>query len=372
MKIDMQSAAPIKRIVNPIPKPAEDESVLTSADRLRIAKMQAELAKHESTSRSATPVRQELLDSSGLTKDDMPELKVRVSNDSLGAEWVRQDFPSHHLSYDGQDIFVRPMEIVDLSKLSAAAKSSNFTMYLDALNKCISIDIRSLTPADFTFFLYWLRMNTFPTAPLTIRWTSKYGNTCEYRVQNTNLEIIEIKMTKKEYSEWLSKGICMPTVRDMELLTDDSLPDDDKWRLELAQYVVPASLKPDTYMKDKLAKLDSMGVQAFLDIQDFSSNIEHGVVERAKVRDTLFEPVAAIKYLTDTANDLEDAARKMVAGGFDRGQEIPLLTIARQAENLRSEAESMAARLEQGLPVNPEEEVIALSINAMSFFPTIR
>lgn len=355
-----------------------DDPRITTQDRVRLAQQQATQASIHANTRGPvtnptptnppTSARIPLNTGTSLGTDD---LVSRVTNNALDARWVRQDFPSRHLAYDGQDIYVRPMEIIDLSRTSAASRSGNFTQYLDALAKCISIDIRALTPPDFNFFLYWLRMNTFPTAPMTIKWTSKYGNECEFRVQQTNLEIIELEMSRSEYSNWVARGIGLPTVRDMELITGDGIPEEDKWRSELAQYVVTPISDPKEYLASKLQILENMGPQGYLDIQEFAKKIEHGVVERAKVRDTKFEPEKAIAYLRSTADDLEESARKLVANGLDRGQEVPLLALAQHAEKMREEANTIEQTINNGTTFIPEQEVIALSINAMSFFPSI-
>lgn len=379
MKIQTENRAPVRRVSeSPSIMEGFDDPRIDLQDRIRMAKHGGAIAEAQAVTRGpvANPIpasvpspQTKIQATTSLTGRD--DLAARVTNNALGPEWVRQDFPSHHISYDGQDIFVRPMGILDLSRVSAASKNENFTTYIDALNNCISMDIRDLTPGDFTFFLYWLRMNTFPTAPMVVKWTSKYGNSCEYRVSQSNLEIEELEMSREEYDSWLGRGICMPTVRDMELVTDKDIDPSDAWRVELAQYVHTTVTNPKQYLSSKLEKLEELGAQGFLAIQEFAKKISHGVVERVKVRDTKFEAMNAIAYLRSTADELESSAKQLIAGGFEKGQEVPLLALATHAEKMREEAAEIEAKINDGIIVNPDEEVIALSISAMTFFPTL-
>lgn len=343
----------------------KNDDRLSDLDRIRIAKMGMAAGQQS--------IQNSLKNTTSLNKEssEVEELAVRVTNNTLGPEWIRQDFPSRHRSYGDGDIFVRPMNITNLSHLSAAANKQNFTMYIDALAPCISMDIRDLTPPDFTFFLYWLRRNTFPRTPMRITWTSKYGNQCEYRVEQSDLEIIELGLSEKEYASWVERGICLPTVRDMELLNTENIPEEDRWRIELAQYIYTEDKNPKTYLRSKLNKLEEMGPEGYLLIQEFAKLITHGVVESVKVRDNKFEPTEAISYLTRTADDLENAASQLIANGFEQGQEVQLLALTQHISSLREDATKIQTALDNEEPYMPDEEVIALSINAMTFFPQI-
>lgn len=345
----------------------------TTSQRIKRLQEQgvARTPKDDKQSKSAPgkPARVDLKESSSLSTKPI-EVVARETS-SLGPEWVRQDFPSRGLTY-ASDIFVRPITIPIMSKIAAAQKTNNFTMLVDALSACISIDVRQLTPSDWAFFMYWLRLNSFPRSPMTIDWTSRYGNTCQYKVTATELEIVDIKMTPAEYKSWLDRGICIPTVRDMEVMNVEGIPDDEHWQIELAQYVVATDLSPKGYVQSKVDALIEMGPDALLDIQEFISLIEHGVVERAKVTDNKFEPEAAIAYLEATADDLAHTVQIMVDNNATENTEISLIGIINKAKEMRETAAAMQDKLAKGLPIYPEEEVIALSINTMSFFPTLR
>lgn len=321
--------------------------------------------------RSSTPL-QEKLRASTATPPLRAEAKVRVSSE-LGAEWIRQDFPSHNLSYaPGKDIFCRIIDIPVMAKLSAAVKSKSFTMFLDALDPCISMDIRELTPSDLTFFMYWLRLESFPKIAMAFPWVSKYGDELETKVNRTDLEIKEIEITAEEYAEYVAQGYRLPTVRDMELLEDTGLSEEDRFRLELCQYVQgDEEFNPETYVSSKLEALTAKGAMAYIEVQEFAKKITHGVVESAEVTNHKFKPETAIAHFRKTANDLLNLIAIADKNNEVEGNEAALISIGARIKDLQDTADTMQKDLEEGRPIVPEKEVIAITINAMTFFPTV-
>lgn len=299
------------------------------------------------------------------------EIEARISS-GLGEEWIRQGLPSKGVPYDFSEVFLRPLTTSALSKLSAASKNKSYSMLVDALDSCINVDIRDLTPQDFTFVMYWIRLNSYPNTPISVPWKSKYGNEDTYTLSKTNMEIIELEMTKTEYeTEWKSKGLCFPTVRDVEIQFTATIDEDDKWRVEMSQYVAPiAEFNPKTYVQDKLDAFEALGVSIVESIKEFSGKMEHGVVETATVIDRHFSPSAAIEFWRKEADDIEKIIRSVIGNkDVEEGNELALLSLSNRATELREQADSMQARVEEGVHIKPEEEVITLSIGVMDFFP---
>lgn len=299
------------------------------------------------------------------------EIEARISS-GLGAEWVRQALPSKGIPYEFGEVFIRPLTTTALSKLSAASKNKSYSMLVDALDACINVDIRDLTPQDFTFVMYWIRLNSYPNTPISVPWKSKYGNEDTYTLAKTNMEIIELDMTKAEFeANWKSQGLCFPTVRDVEIQFTATIADDDRWRVEMSQYVAPlVEFNPKTYVQDKLDAFEALGVSIVEAIKEFSGKMEHGVVETARVVDRHFSPDAAIAFWRKEADDIEKIIRSVLGNKeIEDGNELALLSLSNRATELREQADAMQARVEEKEHIKPEEEVITLSIGVMDFFP---
>lgn len=353
----------------PVPGPQQHLNPETDEDEMEEAAV-AHSQTYIPPVRPSTPLKDKLTSSTaGRPLSVTPKVEVASQ---LGARWIRQEFPSHSLSY-GETPYCCPLTIAVMAKLSAASKNNSFTMFLDALDHCINIDIRRLTPPDLTFFMYWLRLESFPRLTLNFPWTSKYGDQLVAKYNRSDLKITEIEMTQEEYEGWLAKGLCLPTVRDMELLEDKGLSDEDRFRLELAQYIQgDTEFDPKTYIQSKLDKLDEMGPDAYLDIQEFASKIQHGVIETLEVVNTKFKPQTAIAHFEKTADDLLEVIKIADKNSEVEGHEGALISLGAKIKDLRDEAAAMRTKLEKGEPIQPEKEVIAISINAMTFFPSLR
>lgn len=305
------------------------------------------------------------------------EFRARMEN-NLGEEWVRQDLPSHSVPYNHEEIFLKPFTITVLSRVHAAMKGGNFTQLVDALNQCINIDIRRLTPEDWNAVLYWLRLNSYVRTPYTVPWVSKYGNENEHRIVDSNLEFVELQMTLDEYNEWQNKGLCFPTVRDMELMQDSDIPEEDRWRIQYSQYVRLTAIKKEDgtidysdYLNRKLDVLEKGGTAMLEDIRDFMALISHGIVETIEVTDVKFDPLKAVEYLRRSVLETRDMIAAILRTSEDKEIEIGLIGMSKRADDLEAEADLIEQTMKEGKSYSPGKETIELSINAMHFFPTL-
>lgn len=303
------------------------------------------------------------------------EISARATS-NLSADWVRQELPSHSIPYKGEEIFLRTFGITVMSRVHAAMRNENFTLLIDALNHCINIDIRRLTPEDFDAVLYWLRLNSYVRKPYTLPWKSKYGNENVHKIKESNLEFQELTMTTAEYAEWQAKGICFPTLRDMELMQADALPEDDKWRIEYSQYVYVApefdengNFITTDYTQKKLDAFEKGGVAMLEDITDFQEEIGHGVVEKVIVTDEKFEPKAAVEYLREVVEDSRGMIKAIMEANGPSETNVGLIGMSKRADELEIEANLIQKALDENRIYTPGKETITLSINAMHFFP---
>jgi len=298
---------------------------------------------------------------------------------SLGSEWVRQDLPSHYVPYTFSDVFFKILDIPVLSQIWAAKVNGSFTLLVDALNNCVNIDIRNLTPEDFTLAMYWIRDNSLPRSSMEVEYTTRYNNTIKVNTRRSSMTIKELDMTKEEALQWRKKGIVFPTVRDAELIhNSEDLPEDKKWLLEYAQYVeyvpTPGITDYSDYMDRKLERLNQMqrehGLEILAEIDDFSNRINHGVIERVRVKDKNFVPEDAIEYFMDQAKQINNAILSIPESHISSSAPH-ILVLAQKAHEYVSEANEIKAKLERGEDVQPVEEVVVVQISATDFFPRV-
>lgn len=311
-------------------------------------------------------------------------IKSRPSfpKEKLGPEWFRIDFPSNLVPYDVDEIFVRKFNVNDLESIYNSIETENHAGYLDALDHCISFDIRELTVPDFIYLQYILRMSSYTRSPYTIEYTSRYGNERTETISQRNLKVVYLDMSRAEYAEWKQKGIAFPTVRDSEYIIEyestkgDNSPRPDAWIQQNAQYIYIPTNDPNAN-RSMEAKIDmlrsSNNIDILTDIQEFAQRSEHGVIESLEIADADFKPEEAITFLRNSAQQLRQFVIQITNDNKDNLSEAVMagsLHLAEQAEALDTEADDIARHLEEKRIYLPKKETIALrSISAMDMFP---
>lgn len=307
-----------------------------------------------------------------------------LESGTRSAEWVRQTLPSLMVPYSFSQVWLRPIDVDVLSLLDAAHRNNSFTILLDALNHCIDVDIRSLTPSDFYFVMYWIRDNSYPRRALKLKWTSQYGNRNEVHVRLSKkpadpdhwreMRIVELAMTPEDYAGYQSQGLTFPTVRDMEILKGGSVSDADLWRVEYAQYVAPTPpedpARPwDNYLQRKLNAFKALGLDGVTHIDAFSNAIAHGVQEFLHVYDTEFDVLKTIEHKQTTIVNLVEAVKNILHEDPENLYTPTLTALLAAVEKEKEKLDAMVAAVNAGDTVQPEEEVITLDIVVMDFFP---
>ena len=266
----------------------------------------------------------------------------------------------------------RPFNIKILASVSEAMISKSTDILLEALQPTLNYDIKSLTIADYYYLMYWLRLNSYPNSPLFVEWTSRYGNKQSTRVDMKSFEVTELKMTKQEYLQWISKGFCFPTMRDFVYQQNSELKESEKWMVSYAQYIVAADNKADDkYMKRKIQAFEDMGVDAITEVTKFSEHMTHGVVEQVTTRDEKFDIDAAISFIS---NEIEELT-KLVNITLEKGDQEDILNItnlAKHVDSKRNELEDLQQHKEEDKTFIPIEEDVTLTIDDPSFlFPQV-
>lgn len=82
------------------------------------------------------------------------------------------DLPTGFASYDFKLMFAREFTLAELKLLYVGMHSrvKPIEHIIRAVQLCCSIPVHSLTDGDFEFLLAWLRMHSYPKAPLQVNW----------------------------------------------------------------------------------------------------------------------------------------------------------------------------------------------------------
>lgn len=286
--------------------------------------------------------------------------------------WTSLEFPSRMIAYDVDDIQVKPINVGILSRVHAAQQAKSFSLLIDAIQNCCNYDLRALTVPDFYYFMYWLRINSYPKSPLKVNWTSKYGNANSTITRMSHYDIKELEMTKEEYFGYLERGLCFPTIRETEysMENEDTLPEDEKWLIGYAQYIYVEDNKPDhNYIKRKIEHFKTLGNDILTDIEEFSSKMEHGVIEQVRVSDEKFELESAIKHMRE---EIETTSR-LIEQAAESGELENIRALGGLAQHIDKrieEVEALEKALEEGIEVTPDEEVVDIGVaDATLLFP---
>lgn len=277
------------------------------------------------------------------------------------SNYIREELPSHFVFYDFKSLHIRKFKPSDASLIYRGMTEGKFSLIIDAIDNTINVDARKLTVGDFFYLMYWQRINSYPRKPLTIEWTSRYGNENKFTVNNTSITIKSLEISTDKLKTYFDMGLTVPLVRDMEFLQVEELTPDEKWLYERAQYVKGDSLR------EKITNLDALSedMSSLSDIADFRELIEHGVIERVMVRDQKFDPEKAIEVLNIQASELRNAVRN---NELDNAIAAQLISKAIEFE---AEAREIEVAFKNKIEYLPKEEEIAISMNAMRFFPGI-
>lgn len=306
--------------------------------------------------------------------------KTRVSKDTskLDARWQRVDFPSNLVPYAHlgiKEIFVRPFNVQILELIYDCIEAKNHSGYLDALDHCISMDVRELTVSDYIYLQYWLRFASYTRSPYTIKWTSRYGNEQTSVVKMTDLQITQLKMSIDEYAKWRAQGISFPTVRESEYMLSNELEEtkENEWAMQNAQYILlPDNFEGD-HMQEKLRVLrEHEDPDIIAAIQEFSSLTIHGVHEQIEIADPTFKPAEAIKYLRDAAMHLRMLAKAgMESEDVTMENTAGIVMLSEKAEEFDKEADDIQAQIDAGKIYLPKKEVVVLrAIQPTDMFPS--
>jgi hypothetical protein len=281
------------------------------------------------------------------------------------SDFVRVELVSGYKFYEFDDVQIRKLNITDIFRIYQAKKNNDITGLIDVVSNTLSIDGRLLTPNDFRHSCYWHRFNSYTATPLTIEWTSKYGNKNLYKIEETTLKFIQPKISRDEYwKNYVSLGLVVPTMREFEIFSRETLSEDELWLFEMAQYFRPKNFNSNSIQEriDSMSELCSKDISLIEKISNLIEDCAHGVNETIDLIDAKFDPKKWVNDLQeridyfDNLKDLDDDMQ---------------LVLNVQKQELQTELDIIKNKLEKGEGVEAEVETRAISITLLDFFPRI-
>jgi len=88
------------------------------------------------------------------------------------------DLPTGYTPYDFKEMYVREFSLAELKLVYVGMHSRTKPVHhlIRAVQMCCSVDVKQLTDGDFEFVMAWLRMHSYPKAPLQVNWSCRHEN----------------------------------------------------------------------------------------------------------------------------------------------------------------------------------------------------
>lgn len=180
------------------------------------------------TARRAKPVVRIVEDEKPKIKTEMPTVTPKSE-----ASGVSIDLPSKFHYYDFKDLYVRPMRVPQLAKISAAHDTGDLQKQVEAISSLLSTSSGDstdlafkLTMADYMAVLYYLRMTSFSKPQMRV--TSFCDNEKHHAmIQEGKLDKDSLKI----------ETVVMKT--DLRTIYLDTAPDPDHYSLTVDGIKIP-------------------------------------------------------------------------------------------------------------------------------------
>lgn len=101
---------------------------------------------------------------------EIPEREYTKSDDQSG--WTELDgLPSHSMFYPWTRASVRRMTVSDVRKAYRASATKSQRDLAQVIHACLDRDVMSMTSGDYWYTMYFHQSNSYPKAPITIKYT---------------------------------------------------------------------------------------------------------------------------------------------------------------------------------------------------------
>jgi hypothetical protein len=190
--------------------------------------------------------------------------------------------PSRGVFYAGKDqLMLSPLTVGQVKNIFSANRIKSEYDQARSMASVVqqsvhNFDVSQLTTDDYRFVMYWLKLNSYPAVPFTVRW-SYFDGAREKDVQTavtmSNWEIVSCDTTRAPH-----RDMDYPRLRDqIELLKIEDPA--ERYIAEFAQ-----ALRGDT-LAAKVARLLAEPASLMHDVKHHLLDFEHGVSEHVNVSD---------------------------------------------------------------------------------------
>lgn len=94
------------------------------------------------------------------------------------------ELPSRYIPYNFKTVTLLPFSPMCIPPMSRSVENDDLQPLLDAVDRCIDVDVNQLTEGDFYYVLTMMRLHAFKRNPLVARWTCNGGMV--FRRMDTN------------------------------------------------------------------------------------------------------------------------------------------------------------------------------------------
>ena len=291
------------------------------------------------------------------TKEEAPFIPNIPLDDT---RYQSVNLPSNFIFYDFDNIRVRKFELRDLSAMQKVVKTASNKLFKETIQRCVDRDINLLTPGDFKYLCYWLRLNSYPRSPMTIEWTSKYGNKNVTQVYKENITVLAPDITKEQLKQWRDRGFEVPVLKFADIFDEKDENSEDEFLYSNAQF-----FKGNTW-EEKIKTCEDFvnqnGLEALKEVNTFDELIYHGVEEELTVTDSKFDPQDYKKNLETRINKLKLVISNVIDVESEEAAMLNLLV-----DNLQEEYATLIKKLDAGEVVQADPETIFLEMEASEF-----
>lgn len=293
----------------------------------------------------------------GETLETKQEAKFAPSE--VNDKYQSISLPSGFIFYNFDTIKVRKFEIRDLAKMHKVIQNQSYKMFKEVIQNCVDTDVNKLTSGDFKYICYWLRLNSYPKSPMTVDWTSKYGNRNIAQVRKSELQTFAPEITKEQLKEWREKGFDIPTLEFSDVF-EQKLNDDDDFLYSNAQFFKGNNWEEKITTME--AYLEENGLESLNKVKEFDDLVDHGVKEELTVYDSLFDPINYKKTLEDRITKMKKALSAVIDTTSSDA-----MTLSLMLDTTEKELSELNKKLEAGEDVQAEPETLFLEMDATEF-----
>lgn len=149
---------------------------------------------------------------------DLPATGIPATLATSDSKYVyipASQLPSQGVFYPYDDLSIRKMNYLDLKKMCRAQATKSFRTMVEVIAATVDRPVMQMTSGDFWYLMYWHRINSYLTSPMTI----------EYKCSNPeHLEAVEeghaAKETLVSLNPLTKTSVSVKQIDDIEELTN--------------------------------------------------------------------------------------------------------------------------------------------------------